>query len=516
MLTLVSRLGGLARDAAMSRVFGAGLLMDAFAFAFLVPNLFRRLFGEGALSAAFLPEYARWSDRDPEVAQRLAWIVIGGATAVVAGLALLAGLAAAAVAATGRMDPLAARLLLIMLPFAPLICLTALLGAMLQAHHRFGPTAAAPIVLNLLLVSAAIAATGLAPEEGITLAAAAVLLAGAIQVLWSLVALRRTAVLSRGNPRPAANEAARRIARLALPMIVGLGVLQLNTLLDGLIASWPSLHGPTIFGLEYPLAEGSMARISWAQRLYEFPLGVFGIAVATAIFPALSRLAGDDAAFIATLRRGVRLVFFIGLPASVGLMLVAMPLTATVLQGRSFTAEDSRETAWILLGYAPAVWAYSLNQVLVRGFYAKSDSMAPVRIAMSLVALNLALNLLLIWTPLRTAGLAWSTAFCAVLQSLWLLKSLSGRLKSSGQDDGIVDRSVRASAWRSVAVTAVMTVVVLAVAAMLPEPSAEGGWWGSLATLLVLVTAGGAAVFAVARLLKMPEWSWALGRKRDE
>ncbi len=198
-------------------------------------------------------------------------------------------------------------------------------------------------------------------------------------------------------------------------------MLQLNTLLDGFIASWPTMFGPTILGFEYPLAEGSMAKLSWAQRLYEFPLGVFGIAVATAIFPALSRLASDDAAFAETLRRGVRLVLFIGLPASVGLMLVATPLAATILEGRAFTAEDSRETAWILLGYAPAVWAYSLNQVLVRGFYAKGDSMAPVRIAMGLVGLNLLLNLVLIWTPLRTAGLAWSTAICAALQSLWLM-----------------------------------------------------------------------------------------------
>lgn len=255
-----------------------------------------------------------------------------------------------------------------------------------------------------------------------------------------------------------------------------------------------------------------MAKLSWAQRLYEFPLGVFGIAVATAIFPALSRLSADDAAFADTLRRGVRLVLFIGLPASAGLMLVATPLAATILQGSAFTAEDSRETAWILLGYAPAVWAYSLNQVLVRGFYAKGDSMAPVRIAMGLVGLNLLLNVILIWTPLRTAGLAWSTAICAMLQSLWLLAALSRRM--GGRDAGtrILDRSVGASALRSLAVAAAMATVVGALAAWLPSAIPAAEWSGAFATLLVLVLVGGAVVFAVARALRMPELAWAIGR----
>jgi putative peptidoglycan lipid II flippase len=513
LLTLASRLGGLARDAAMSRVFGAGPIMDAFAFAFMTPNLFRRLFGEGALSAAFLPEYTRWSDRDPRVAQRLAFLVVGGATIVVSALVLVAEIAAGALASAGSLEPLAARLLAIMLPFAPLVCLTALLGAMLQAHHRFGATAAAPIVLNLLLVGASIAAIGLEPERGITLAAIAVLLAGVVQVLWSLLALRRVAPIAKGPPSSEATAASRRVAKLALPMILGLGVLQLNTLLDGFIASWPTMFGPTILGFDYPLAEGSMAKLSWAQRLYEFPLGVFGIAVATAIFPALSRLASDDAAFADTLRRGVRLVLFIGLPASVGLMLVATPLAATILEGRAFTAEDSRETAWILLGYAPAVWAYSLNQVLVRGFYAKGDSMAPVRIAMGLVGLNLLLNLVLIWTPLRTAGLAWSTAICAVLQSLWLMRSLTRRLGGAGVDSRILDGSVVASALRSLAVAAAMAAAVGGLAVALPAALPLGdGWLGSLATLLALVAAGGAVVFAMARALRMPELAWAIGR----
>jgi len=515
VLTFASRLGGLARDAALSRVFGAGAVMDAFSFGFMVPNLFRRLFGEGALSAAFLPAYARALDRDPALAQRLAWIVVGGSTAVLAGVVLLAEVATALLAAGGAIEPLGARLLMIMLPFAPLVCLTALVGAMLQVHHRFGPTAASPIILNALVVAAAIAAVLLdaAPEEGIRLVAWAVLASGAIQVAWSMLALRRSAPLGPGVRSEPAWRESLGVARLALPMGLGLGVLQLNTLLDGLIASYPSVIGPTILGIEYPLGEGSMARLCWAQRLYEFPLGVFGIAVATAIFPALSRQAQDADAFAATLRRGVRLVVFIGLPASAGLMLVAEPLTAVILQGRAFTAEDTRETAWILLGYAPAVWAYSLNQVLVRAFYARGDSMTPVRIAVGLVGLNLLLNVTLIWTPLRTAGLAWSTAICAVVQLAWLMRVIARRV---GPGDAavprIVDHEVRRSILRSVVVTAAMSASVWAAMRLLSGVSADHGWWGTLATILILVGVGTVSVVAVARMQRMPELAWAIGR----
>lgn len=508
LLTAASRVGGLARDAAMSRVFGAGATMDAFAFAFLVPNLFRRLFGEGALTAAFLPAYALWSDRDPAVAARLAWLVVGGAAVLLSALVLGAELLVAGLRAGGAMDPLGGSLLMAMLPYAPLVCLTALLGAMLQSHHRFGPTAAAPILLNLLLVAASLAAVWLDPAgegRGIRLAAGAVLLAGVLQVAWSLLVLRRVAPLRPGRPSAEASAAARGVAVRALPMILGLGVLQLNGLVDGLVASWPTLVGPTILGTPYPLGEGSMAQLGWAQRLYEFPLGVFGIAVATAIFPALSRLAVDPAAFTATLRRGIRLVLFIGLPASAGLMLVAEPIAAVVLQGRAFTAENAAITASILLGYAPAVWAYSLNQVLVRAFYARGDAMTPVRVAVTLVGLNLALNLTLIWTPLGIAGLAWSTAICALVQAAALGTLLSRRL-----DARLFDAAVGRSLLRSVLLTAAMAAAVGGTLLLLP---AWDSWSGQALRLAAGVAVGGGIVLIGAARLGMPELGWSLGRR---
>jgi len=508
-LTFASRIAGLARDAVLSRVFGAGTAMDAFAFGFMVPNLFRRLFGEGALTAAFLPVYTRLVDGDPGAARRLATLVVGGAAAVLGVLVLLGEVLAWRLAATGAVEALPARLLMIMLPFAPLVCTTALLGAMLQARRRFGPTAAAPILLNLAVVAAALAVAEAAePERGILVVAVAVLGAGAAQVLWSWWALRRAArgeVLARERGADAvAAGAARSVVGRALPMVVGLGVLQLNTLLDGVIASWPTAVGPTVLGVDYPLRPGAMATLSWAQRLYEFPLGVFGIAVATAIFPALSRLAGDPADFAATLRRGVRLVLFIGLPASAGLVLVARPLVAVVLEGRAFTEADTAATSGILVAYGTAVWAYSLNQVLVRGCYARGDTRSPVRIGIGLVGLNATLNLLLIWTPLGVAGLAASTAICASLQPFLLLRAL--------RRDGVaslIDREVRRAAGRAALLAVAMSAAVVAVRASLPEATT---WWSSLGTLAACVAVGAGVVAGGAIAWRMPEMRWALGR----
>ena len=148
------------------------------------------------------------------------------------------------------------------------------------------------------------------------------------------------------------------------------------------VANWSNLFGNSFFfGLQYPLQEGAMASVTWAQRLYQFPLGVFGIAVATAIYPLLAKQANMNDSFTSTIHRGLRLVVYIGLPASAGLIFVREPLAAAVFQGDKFVSDDVILVGSILLGYAPAVWAYSMVQVLTRGFYAKGDMKTPVKIA---------------------------------------------------------------------------------------------------------------------------------------
>ena len=427
LLTLASRVTGLARDAAFSRVFGAGVVMDAFVFAFMLPNLFRRLFGEGAMAAAFLPTFSRLDSSEPEMARRLASLTVALLVTVLGGVVLIGEISLYVVSARSGHTSLPVWLMMVMLPYMPLVCVVAILGAMLQVRGRFGPAAAAPIVLNAFLIATTVGlaialeggeASG-APEGRrlvhIGMVAGSVVLAGVVQVGWSLWALRTPPWWTR-SMRPARGPM-RRVLGQALPMIVGLGVLQLNTFLDGLIAAYPTVVGPTVFGIDYPLDPGALSTLGYAQRLYQFPLGVFGIAVATAIFPALSRAADEKGAFADTLRRGLRLVVFIGLPASAGLVLVRTSLAAAVFEGGRFSPDDTARVGRILLGYAPAVWAYSMVHVLTRGFYARGNSVTPVRIAIGVVALNLALNCTLIWTPLREAGLAWSTAVCAMIQA---------------------------------------------------------------------------------------------------
>jgi putative peptidoglycan lipid II flippase len=288
-------------------------------------------------------------------------------------------------------------------------------------------------------------------------------------------------------------------------MILALGTLQINTLLDGLIASWPTVFGSSFFGLEYPLPEGAMGSLSWAQRLYQFPLGVFGIAVATAIYPLLAKQAKDASAFAETIHRGLRLVIFVGLPASAGLILVRDPLAAAIFQGGSFTSSDARIVGSILLGYAPAVWAYSMLHVLTKAFYAKDDAMTPVKVAIVVVVLNFILNITLIWTPLGTSALAWSTAICAVLQVGILMMLIRRHLATP----------VDAAVLRSWGTTSVLTVVMGAGVGLVMNMmwTENGSWLDSLYCLGACVASGATIFFIGSYVMKMPELHWFFGRK---
>jgi putative peptidoglycan lipid II flippase len=326
-----------------------------------------------------------------------------------------------------------------------------------------------------------------------------------VQVAWSLLALRHYGWFTKETE--SAKGEYKIMMRRMLPMIVGLGTLQMNTLLDGFVANWSNLFGKSFFfGLEYPLGEGAMASVTWAQRLYQFPLGVFGIAVATAIYPLLAKQSNDADSFGSTIRRGLRLVVFIGLPASAGLIFIREPLTAVVFKGNNFTSTDALQVGTILLGYATAVWAYSMTQVLTKGFYAKEDAMTPVKIAMFCVALNFVLNVFLIWTPLRASGLAWSTALCGVIQACVLLLVIQKHMRAP------VDSAVLRS-WCS---TAVLTLVMGCAVAWIVQgfwhPS--DGWWHAFWVLASSVCAGISIVVAGSLLFKKPELLWVLGRSR--
>ncbi len=511
-LTIVSRFAGLARDVITARIFGDTALGSAFRAAYAIPNLFRRLFGEGALSAAFLPEYTLLSRDDPRRAAELARIVVRLLVLATGGLTLVIELGLLAILAI-RNDAgdltLSLRLMMLMLPMMPLVCLTAVLGGMLQGHGRFATPAAAPIILNLFQIAAGLLFYLRVLKNPTTTAyaiALAAVLASVAQILWSLRALR--GLFEWRGARDAARDNARAVWRRFLPACLGLGTLQLNTFLDMLLAMWPIWIGPTMLGRPVPLDEKSNGILSFTQTIYQFPLGVFGIAVATAVFPLLSRAADQPDEFAAMLRRGLRLSLFIGLPASVGLVLVRHEIVATVFAGSStratgFSTEGLARSAAVLAGFAPAVWAYSLNHVLTRAYYARGDTTTPMRVAMAMVVLNLALNLTLLW-PLREAGLAYATAISATVQCLTLLAFSRGKLHALP-----LDRETLLAFARIALTTALMGGVVYALSRAIPSWS---GWWGSAARLGVLALAGAGTYAGLSNMMRVPELRWLLER----
>lgn len=511
LLTLLSRFSGLARDAVQSRVFGAGPVMSAFGFGFQIPNLFRRLFGEGALTASFVPVYARLDRDDAALARRFAGTLLTLLATFLSALTVLGVAIAMLLPAKDAEAAVGLRLLAIMMPYMPMVCVVALMGSVLGVHGKFGPAAFSPILLNLGIIAAALLAKwtpGDAHDESsrIVWVAIAVVVSGVVQVTWMGWSMRGQGI------RPMLALAACRAPvmetiRSTLPMLVGLGVFQLNVLMDSLIACYPLYVSDTFLGHPFPLDGGANAIMGWSTRLYEFPLGVFGISVATVIFPLLARQSGEPAQFMHSLRRGVRLSVFIGVPASLGLLLVGRSMSTVVYQGGRCTPEQVTQIADVLIAYAPAVVAYSVMQLLTRAFYALGDRSTPTRLSMAMVGLNLALNVTLIWTPLGITGLAWSTTICSFIQ--WALLSRLLRRRIGRFMDDVT--------WRSMGKTAVaaalMGMVTYAVNSALPF---DGSWWGSLWRLLSLTGTGALSFFVAAHRLHMPEWRWALGMTEAE
>lgn len=510
-LTLVSRVAGLMRDLITVRIFGDGTVASAFAAAFAIPNMFRRLFGEGALSAAFIPEYARLVRDEPRAADAFGSLTIALVAMVTLAITAVLEVVLALVIVLAPADPdrtYSLALTMFLLPYAPLVCVAAMLAGMLQVHGRFAPGAAMPIILNLCILAAATPFFFIAhasARQWSWIIGASVLVSGVLQILWSLVALRSRVAWTR-LVTAAAVPAKRMLLRLG-PVLLGLGTLQVNALVDTLIAMWPNWVGPSILGRAYPLDEASNGILFFTQRLYQFPLGVFGIAVATAIFPSLARAADDQDAFIDLLRHGVRLSLFIALPASVGLAMVSPDLVTTLYSGPGggFSDEGIARASGVLMAYSVGVWAYALNQLWTRGFYARGDTHTPMRVAVLMVLLNFSLNLVLVFfTPMREAALAWATALAAVVQCIVLPVLLARRLNT-----GMFDAATGSAVLRSLALTGLMVLVVMIVHRLDPAPET---WYERTVRLSVATVFGGAVYLLAARLWRIDELGWLLHR----
>ena len=516
-LTVVSRVLGLARDAVFSRVFGDSAAMSAFFTAFIIPNIFRRLFGEGALSAAFIPEYAQLVERDRAMAARFASLTVAMLTLTLGVLTVVVFAALAGLrwlSPFGESGALVFELGMVMLPFMPLVCLTAILGGMLQTHGRFAPHAGSPIILNLCMIGAATVwgvAMGRGAESSVWAVAVAVVIAGSLQLAWAVLALR--AHIDWTLVTEGASGAVARMLRRMGPVVIGMGALQLGTFIDALIAGWPVMVGETVpfTDASYPLSDASASLMYYAQRLYQCPLGVFGVAIATAVFPVLSREAHDPARFARTLRRGVRLCLYLGLPAGVGLFLVREPLTLALYAGGEFGADETREVARIITGYAPSVWAYAMLLLLTRAYYAMGDASTPMRTGLMALGINIVLSLSLIWW-VRELGIALSTAIGANAQCLVLIAM--ARKKLLGEP--LFDRAVLRSLGVMLAMTGAMGMSVLAVHLAWPasvDPLAGGASWSAGAIKLGALTGTGIAVYlGLSVVLKREELAQLLHR----
>ena len=496
------------RDMAFAHFFGAGWLMTAWTMGFKIPNLARRLFGEGAASASFIPVYSEELHNNPEQAKRLAntavtVIFVILAAIVLIGEGLLWGYYSFFETRTG--PRLGLLLCSIMLPYMIFVCIVAILAGILNVHRHFATPAAAPIVLNIFIIGS-ILFTGwglkIKPEQQVFFIAVAVLLAGLAQIAIQIPSLCASGV----SIRPAwdiHSKAFKKIIILMGPMILGLTVTQLNTLGDDIIAlCFMNEQGN-------PLSYGAPSYLYYAQRLYQFPLGVLGISLATAIFPVMSSNAArkDFDALTKTIARGIKAAVFVAVPATAGIFLVARPLVSAIFEHGRFKSADTPIVVWTLSFYAVGLCGYFAQQITTRAFYSMQDSKTPARSALYAVVANIVLNLTLIWF-LGTAGLAAATAACSYLQVVILVKVLRRRLGHS-----ILD-GLTVTLVKTVVATALMFLagtVIMALCKNLPD-----GRGFDILRLAVVVPLTAGIYWMAAKILHIEELALLTGGRKEK
>ena len=416
--TMISRLLGFTRDILIAATLGAGPVADAFFVAFKLPNFFRRLFAEGAFNAAFVPLFTRqMSEGGRDAARAFTEEVLS-----VFVVTLLFFVTALQVAMPWVMygfapgfadDPyrfgLAVELAQVTFPYLLFISLVSQLGGVLNSLGRFTAAAATPIILNLCLIAAILGLSPFLETPGHALAWG-VAVAGAAQFIWLMVACHRAEFRLR-LLRPRLTPRVKRLLFLMLPGVIGAGVVQINLLIDVVIASL--------------LPSGSVSFLYYADRINQLPLGVIGVAVGTALLPLLSRQlrAGDDAAATASTNRALEFALLLTVPGAIALMVMPDLIVSVLFERGAFGVAETAATSAALAAYALGLPAYVLIKVLAPGFFAREDTATPVKVAAFCVAINLVLNLALMG-PLLHVGIALATAISAWINAgllAWLL-----------------------------------------------------------------------------------------------
>jgi putative peptidoglycan lipid II flippase len=483
-MTLLSRILGFARDAIIARVFGAGMLTDAFFVAFKIPNLLRRLFAEGAFSQAFVPILAEYKNRKGHDATQILVNQVGTIlTLALVGIALLGIVGApwvAYISAPGfRADPdkfeLTVTLLRITFPYIVFISLVALAAGILNTHSKFSVPAFAPVLLNVAMIAAAL---WLAPyfDPPVLALGWGVALGGVLQLAWMLPHLLKIRML----PRPTRHfndPGLKRILKLMAPATLGVSVAQISLLINTILASF--------------LVSGSVSWLYYADRLMEFPAGMLGVALGTILLPSLAKHYADDnpAEYSKLLDWGLRLTLMLALPAAAALAVLAVPLITTLFNYGAFGEHDVWMTQRALVAYSLGLVGLILVKVLAPGFYARQNIKTPVKVAIFTLVATQVMNLAFI-IPLGHAGLALSIGLAACLNAGLLLHLL--------KKQGIYQPQ---PGWTGYFLRVSLAVTLMA--AMLFYAMGEAQWWLAASFLdrimrLSLLVGGGIALYFAA------------------
>jgi len=525
--TMASRLLGVAREMVLARVFGASAdaSMDAFNVAFRVPNLVRDLFAEGAMTAAFVPTFSRTLNQDGrEAAWRLGNLVINALLIVTTVLVVLGIVFADPItrllAATDFTPPilrllgfdvapsaaagfakfegkleLTVQLTQIMMPFLTTIAVAVAMMGMLNSMNRFFVPALSPAMFNVATIACAFALVpymprfGLEPIVGIAIAA---VLGGLGQIAVQWPSLRREGF----RYRPAldfADSGLREILRLMGPGTLGLAAVQINVVVNTSLAATQE--------------QGAVSWLQYAFRLMYLPIGLFGVSIATAALPDLSRQASDTdkSAMRTTLSSALRMMLMLNVPATVGLVVLAHPIVELILEHGRFMPTDTTATAQALMFYAPGLLGYSAVKITSPSFYALRDSRTPVIISIASVMLNLALNLVLVGV-MGYRGLALGTAIAAVFNALALLALLGRRI------GGLEGARIATALLKIMIASAVMGAAALLMSRWLEAAVPGEQWYMRMMQVFGAIAAGVIVLMGSAKLLRIAELDAAMSR----
>ena len=491
----VSRVTGMLREMIMARLFGAGEVYDAFLLGMRIPSLARNLFAEGALSAAFVPIFSQYlKTRGKGDAQRLSDLV-ATALIVVVGAVCAAGMffapelvrlmAPGFEQLPGKFE-LAVLLTRIMFPFLVLIALAAQAMGLLNACDRYGVPAAASIFFNVGSVIVGVALARIVSGSAIVCMSVGVLAGGALQLAIQLPAVRREGF--RYHPRIDLHDPGlRRISTLMLPAFIGSAALQINTIVSTNFASRLTDSAGNILN-------GPVSWLSYAFRFLQLPLGVFGVAIASATLPRIARSAAvlrlDE--FRATLSNSIGTALLFTIPSSVGLAILGKSMIAVIYQGGRFQPSDTRETAAALTCYSVGLAGYALTKLLAPAFYALDDARTPMLVSIGSVAVNLGISVVLVeWAGMGHEGLALSIALVALFSAAALFELLRRRV------GGLDTRQIAGSALRVALASTVMGVVCWA--------AQRGLRLHDAANLALGIPVGIGVFYTTARALGVPE-----------